>query len=247
MKKYLPYLLFLLGLTVLVAVYFLVIRGKKNISPEEEDGQSLQELSLSERPVTSLTPSSDGHWLTLKVEKITIDAASLDYELLYRLPDGRTQGVPGTIMLDGQKQIERDLLLGSESSGKFRYDEGVEEGTLTLRFRNSKGKLIAKLSTQFTLASGKNKLSSPDGRMTIDLNSTPKEAFFVVMETFGVPAKPSQDVLAGPYGVFSSTAKITGSVKIEGVPDVSQWVDGEWKKISNGTITFPAILLGLSQ
>ena len=67
---------------------------------------------------------------------------------------GIQQGVPGTAKLDGG-DIERKMLLGSESSGKFRYDEGVKGGTLTLRFRNSKGRLIGKLSTEFTLTSPK--------------------------------------------------------------------------------------------
>lgn len=151
MKKYLPIILFVVGLLVVVGVYFFVVRGKSSGGADSED-LIVAEIPVDERPFASLTPSMDGHWLKLKVEDIKVKGAeSMDYELLYKIGDGRTQGVPGTIELKGQTSIERNLLLGSESSGKFRYDDGVESGTLTLRFRNSSGKLIGKLSTDWKL------------------------------------------------------------------------------------------------
>ena len=165
MKRFLPIFLVLLGILVLAGVYFFVIKGKKETDVVQEEETARIEVPLGERPVASLTPSSDGHWLKMVIEKIAIDAATLDYELLYKLPDGRTQGVPGTIKLEGQDSIERDLLLGSESSGKFRYDEGVENGTLTLRFRNQKGKLIVKFATEFHLQSETSSLKKRLGKL----------------------------------------------------------------------------------
>lgn len=120
MKKFIPLILLVVGVVVLLLVYFLVIKPSKTQTGNEEQVSSLMEVSLDDRPVASLTPTADGHWLNLKVDKINIPAATMDYELLYDLPDGRTQGVPGTITLNGLKVIERKLLLGSESSGKFR-------------------------------------------------------------------------------------------------------------------------------
>jgi len=150
-RKYLPLILIGVGLVVLVGG-FLFIKSRNKGGEEEE---VVKEIPADQRPLVSLIPSSDGHWLKLKIEKIRVQGAkSLDYELLYSLPDGRTQGVPGTVKIEG-KDIERDLLLGSESSGKFRYDEGVTGGTMTIRFRDTKGKLIGKLSTKFTLSSPK--------------------------------------------------------------------------------------------
>ncbi len=150
MKKYLPLILLGVGLLVVVGAFFVVKNSKKDVIEEEEVAK---EIPVSERPLVSLTPSSDGHYLKLVISQIKVkNAASLDYELLYTLPDGRTQGVPGTVKLTGE-DIEKDLLLGSESSGKFRYDEGVDGGTITIRFRDSKGKLLGKLSSQFTMSS----------------------------------------------------------------------------------------------
>lgn len=214
MKKFLPFILLLLGVLVLVGVYFLVMRKPAKAPVEEKS--TLIEVALNDRPIASLTPSTDGHWLKLKVEKLIAVADSMDYELLYELPDGRTQGVPGNIKLEGQSQIERDLLLGSESSGKFRYDEGVREGTLTLRFRDAKGKLLIKFMTKFAFLTKTKELTSIDEKFTYILAKTPGKEFFVVMETFGVPTPVSDEVTAGPYGVFTSVAILPAGSAPEG-------------------------------
>ncbi|MDP3994987.1 MAG: hypothetical protein Q8P91_04085 [bacterium] len=202
MKKYLPIALFLFGVLVLVGVYFLVIR-KPAKAPAEETSSQI-EVSLEDRPIVSLTPSEDGHWLKLGIDKIKIDAKSLDYELLYDLPDGRTQGVPGTVALEGQSKIERDLLMGSESSGKFRYDEGVELGDITIRFRNGKGKLLIKFATKFHLQSGVKELTSTDDIFSFIFDRKPSKIFFVTMETFGLPKGSVSSATSGPYGIFTS-------------------------------------------
>ena len=232
MKKYLPLILFVVGLGALTAAFF-IFRGKKTSVETEET--ALEEVVLERRPVASLTPSEDGHWLNLKIEKIVLDATSFDYELLYKLPDGRTQGVPGTVKLDGQKIIERELLLGSESSGKFSYDEGVEQGTLTLRFRNEKGKLLVKFSTQFHLQSDTKKLTSVDGNFSYTLTRTPSETFFVSMETFGLPGDAPAEVVSGPYGVFSSAeTSLAGSVQMDG-GTIYRWTGTKWTKLSDSS------------
>lgn len=232
MKRYLPLILFVIGLGALTAAFF-VFKGKKTSVETEET--ALQEVVLEKRPVTSLTPSEDGHWLNLKIEKIVLDATSFDYELLYKLPDGRTQGVPGTVKLDGQKTIERELLLGSESSGKFTYDEGVEQGTLTLRFRNEKGKLLVKFSTQFHLQTDTKKLTSVDGNFSYTLTKTPLKTFFVTMETFGLPGDAPAEVASGPYGVFSSAkTSLAGSVGMSG-NTIYRWTGSKWQVLEDGS------------
>ena len=231
MKKYLPIILFVLGLLVVAGAFFYIKNNRRSGLKEDE---IVQEIPFENRPFASLTPSEDGHWLKLVVENINLEAATLDYELLYKLPDGRTQGVPGSISMDGLETLERDLLLGSESSGKFRYDEGVEEGTLTLRFRNKKGKLVGKVSTQFNLLLDTEELASADGEFTYTLEETPEDAFFVVMETFGVPENPDFSISTGPYGIFSSdSAKLPGEVEMKGAT-IYRWAGTAWKDLSSG-------------
>lgn len=218
MKKFLPLILAGAGVIVLVAGFFLV-KGKSKPQEvvQQEESTTVKEVALNDRPITSLTPTSDGHFLNLKIEKIKVpDATTMDYEFIYQLPDGRAQGSPGTVTLTGQDKFERKLLLGSESSGKFRYDVGVKQGTLTLRFRNSGGKLLAKFATDFALLSASKELTLPDGSFKVTLSKLPQNAFFVLMQTFGVPDSPPKEVVSGPYGIFSSTdlTKLSGSVKI---------------------------------
>lgn len=244
-KKYLPLLLFIVGLGVVTAAVFVFIRGRNRGDSLEEETALLRDVPLSERPIATLTPSEDGHWLKLEVEKFEIEAASLDYELLYKLPDGRTQGVPGTIDLEGQDSIERDLLLGSESSGKFRYDEGVEDGTLTLRFRNEQGRLVARFTSEFMLLSETEDLSL--GGFEMELESVPEGVFFIVMETFGVPAEAPGEVVSGPYGVFSSEdVSLAGDVSVfDGA--IYKWDGTEWTEEIGGDALSTGIYIGVSE
>jgi len=245
MKRYLPLLLFLIGVLVLAGVYFFVLRKPASEETEEEEG--LMEVSLIDRPIASLTPTQDGHWLKLRIEKLLSGANSLDYELLYTLPDGRTQGVPGTIDLKGVSEIERDLLLGSESSGKFRYDEGVETGTLTLRFRNEKGKLLAKFSTKFRLQSAESEITSADEKLVYNLDKIPSKTFFVTMETFGIPKAPPGEVSAGPYGIFSSDkSAYPGSLTLSG-GTVYVFEGANWTKVEGGESSDIGIFIAVSE
>jgi len=186
----------------LVGAFFL-IRNSKNAGSEDE---TVKEIPVEQRPIVSLIPSGDGHWLKLKIEQIKVEGAvSLDYELLYTLPDGRVQGVPGTVKIEGD--VIRDLLLGSESSGKFRYDEGVESGSMTVRFRNLKGKLIGRLSTKFRMQTGTKELSSEDGTFKYTLDSIPKGVYFVTMMPFNEPNPSTVVIYQNGYAIFASDGK----------------------------------------
>lgn len=211
-KKFLPLILLGVGILILVLV-FVVIKNKKSVVVED-DSNTLAEISFVDRPVAMLTPTSDGHYINLKIDKIKLPkAVSLDYELLYTLPDGRTQGVPGTVDLKGETTFERKLLLGSESNGRFRYDEGVVDGSLTVRLRNSKGKLLAKFSTKWHLQSIDQELTSIDQNFTYKLDKKPKGIFFVTMETFGLVDISVTEVASGPYGIFSSDTLPAGTAE----------------------------------
>ncbi|OGM05931.1 hypothetical protein A2125_00360 [Candidatus Woesebacteria bacterium GWB1_43_5] len=243
MKKFLPIILVVVG--VLVFGVVLLLKAGAGVGVEDENA-NLRDIPLSERPFTSLIPKEDGHWLKMVIEEVKItDAKQLDYELLYRLPDGRTQGVPGTISLVGAGRIERDLLLGSESSGKFRYDEGVEEGTLTLRFRNDKRKLIGKLSTDFHLQKEAKELTSVDGKFKYTLDKEPKNVFFVVMETFGLP-KETSGVVSGPYGVFASLrGPFLGTVSL--ADQIMRWDEANWKPVGEKKSPNIGIFIGVGE
>lgn len=130
MKKYLP--LIVIALAVLTGVYLFLKSSAGNVS-------------------ATLKPSDDRHWLKLSVSGISSKAKSMEYELIYQLPDGRAQGVPGKVDLDGSSTFERDILLGSESAGKYTYDLGVDFGSLTLRFYSDNGKLFKEYEADWNI------------------------------------------------------------------------------------------------
>ena len=212
MKKVLP---ILIGIAVFIVaiVAFLILKGSKDKSTTTEETTKVRELTEAEWPAISLTPTDNpgvsgslGHWLALKVEKINVTkAASMDYLLVYNTSDGGQQGVPGTVKLTGA-DVEKKLLLGSESSGKFRYDAGVETGTMTITFRDSNGKSVGKLATDFHLQTGVSELSSMDGTFMYTLDKVAKGVYFVTMKTYKEPTVPFVTWQNG-YGVFASDGK----------------------------------------
>jgi len=216
MKKYLP--LVLLGggvLVVLLAVFVAIRTFRSGTSTNSSDQvEIIPELPQSQWPVVSLTPTTEaripnslGHLLDLKVQKINVPGAStMDYLLVYNTVNGGQQGVPGTVKLTGG-DIDKNLLLGSESSGKFRFDAGVSQGTITITFRNSSGKSMGKLSSDFHFQSDTTALSSIDNKFVYTLDKVAKGVYFVTMPTFTQPDPSMYVVWQNGYGVFASDGK----------------------------------------
>lgn len=230
MKNKLPLILVAGGAAVLLLA-FLMLRGRGGAKTEEKD---VPDLPFSQRPYTQLVPTEDGHYLNMIVSNINVpNAKSMDYELYYDTADGITQGVPGKVNLEGKNSVERELLLGSESSGKFRYDQGVDDGTLTLRFRDSGGKLIGKAAGQWKFVNNTDILESLDGKFSYKLDEE-SDAYFVIMPTFGLPGTASFEVASGPYGVFSSVEdELPGTLTMDG--NAYYWDGSSWITVSGSS------------
>lgn len=205
MKKYLPFILVGLGILAVVAGFF-IFKNKKasNDTGNADDEAVLADIPADKRPLVSLTPSGDGHYLQLRVQKIIIDADSFDYLLEYTTANGLLQGVPGIAKPDSNKSFQTDLLLGTESSGKFRYDEGVEKGSIELKFRKN-GKLVAKFKSEFHMQTNASELSSIDQKFTYKPDTSKKGVFYVTMPIIGNPEAGFKSVTSqNGYGIFSS-------------------------------------------
>ena len=222
MKKNLPLILIGGAVVIIVLAIFLVVKSLKSAtSTSSTQPEVIKELTQAQWPVLSLTPTVDatipnslGHLLDFKVQKINVSgAATMDYLLVYNTIDGGQQGVPGTVQLTGG-DIDKVLLLGSESSGHYRFDDGVSQGTITITFRDSSGKSLGKLSSDFHLQTGVIGLSSVDNKFTYNLDKLAKGVYFVTMPTFVQPADATSYVAwQNGYGVFASDGKPhTGSV-----------------------------------
>lgn len=87
-----------------------------------------------------LKPINEGRIVILSLADIPGDTISIEYELTYVTENGLPKGVLGTTKLEpGQKSVEREITLGTCSSGKCVYDENVEKVTVTLKFNTSSG------------------------------------------------------------------------------------------------------------
>ncbi len=162
------------------------------------------EMPLDQRPLISLTPSADGHYLTLKIVDIPDSISSIEYEILYNASDNGAEiekGV-GDTLKEITKTIERKLLLGTESCTngcKYSYDKGVTGGTMTLNFIDKNGQMST-YETLFTLKS------------TADLNKAGSLA--LTDSSFSVPLKSKLSGsnyylllknYRGGYSVYGST------------------------------------------
>jgi hypothetical protein len=201
MKKYLLILSIVIVLFLLIGGgFFLWRRHQASQTGGLETEGVLIETILADRPFISLTPSSDGHWLTIDVSRIK-EADSLEYELLYDTVSGATQGSINTVPLNGESTYSKKILLGSESSGKFKYDEGVTQGILTIRLRGGPG--TRKFVTEFHLQKGDEELTSIDNNFIIS-GTIPTNNYYVTMNTVGLPGEFDGEVFLGPYASFSS-------------------------------------------
>lgn len=167
------------------------------------------EFTETEKPIISLIPRADGHEFKLKIENIPQNITQIEYELLYTATDNNLEiekGVGDTIKLES-RNIERDLLLGTASCTngcKYKYDEGINKGTLSLTFITANNQVVSYESPFVLTTSEKiNKnsgITSENNTFSIKATTTTRNDFFVLIKNF-----------KNFYSVFSNGA---GSGKI---------------------------------
>jgi len=226
-------LIILGALALIIGGGALIFLPGKREEPEEPvlpTPQTFVETSLEERPFVSLTPSADGHWLTLAVSGIQ-NAEELEYEISYTTGEGVSQGALGGPFALSGDSYEIKILMGTESSGRYAYHEGVEEGLLIIRLDGGPGP--RKFTADWHLEQGVDELTSLDEQFVFsgDFSAT---QYYITMNTIGLPGKVEDEVAVGPYGVFTSgsAAVRSGEVKL-GDGDVFQWDKDEWELLES--------------
>lgn len=155
MKKIINY-----ALIIILSSFFLFACGKKKTPPQTNTPQSQVqrtfELSEELTPKINLTPRADGKEIKLSISEIDSSISKIEYELIYvATSEGMEveKGLGDIITVEGNK-VERDLLLGTAScttgTCKYKYDEGVNGGTLTLILINDQGQ-SATINKEFSL------------------------------------------------------------------------------------------------
>jgi len=209
MKKYLPFIIVVVAAILLVGGILVIKKiSQPPVTDSSQDDAAVPDLPESERPVVALIPTSDGYYLGLSIDGIKVaNATSMDYDLLWKANNSGVvtpQGTSSTVQLNGLTSFKKDLLLGSESNGKFRYDKGVESGTLTLRFRDATGKLLGKVKTDWHLQTGTTTLTSVDGSFKYTLNKAVPGVWFVTMQPFATPNSSKVVVFKDGWAIYSS-------------------------------------------
>jgi len=208
---------FIIGAIILIIVMIITIVVGKNkkttTSSNTTETKTTEELSLSdeEKPYISLVPQADGHRLNLKISDIPKNISEIEYDLIYTAKDENIEiekGVGGTAKIEGNS-IERELLLGTESCTngcKYKYDEGITGGTLTLSFMTADGQSALYEAPFVFLTSTDIKtkgLSLETENLLIKATISSKNDYFVLIKNF----KPV-------YSVFSSG---NGSGKVSSI------------------------------
>jgi hypothetical protein len=208
--------IFTLASVIIFSSIFLSACGKKKPQTNTNNPTVVNntvktiEFKPEEKPYVSLIPRKDGHELKLKVENIPSSVAQIDYELLYSATDNGLEmekGVGDTVK-NITSTFERDLLLGTESCTngcKYKYDEGITGGTLTLTF-TTKDNQAATYETPFILKSSadlkKDKtMTLVTENFTINATTTTSADFFVLIKNYGIPQGSKANAV---YTVFSN-------------------------------------------
>jgi len=208
MKKRLTIILIIVAVLLIVGGIFL-IKGRnkdQNADENQQDQKKTLETPLEDRPYVALIPRADGKEFTLEISRIK-NAKTIEYELVYE-SQGLSRGVIGSVELSsGETEVSRKLLLGTCSRDVCKYDEGVEQGSLTLRFRGTEG--TRKFETSFHLQQGGKELTSMDNNFKLT-GKFAANTFYLTMQTIGLPKEVEEKVIAGPYGIFTA-----GSVSVK--------------------------------
>ena len=206
MKKNLTIVLIIVAVLLIAVGVILMMRGKRGTETSNENQQNQQttlETPLEDRPFVSLTPRADGKEFTLDITRIK-NTQTIEYELVYD-SQGLSRGVIGSVDLKDEDKVQRKLLLGSCSKDVCKYDEGVEKGTLTLRFRGPAG--TEKFTSDFHLQQGGKELTSMDGNFKL-AGKFSASTFYLIMSTIGLPEEVEGKIVGGPYGIFTAGSSV---------------------------------------
>lgn len=139
-KKYL-----MIGGTILVLllVGFLIF-GRSNKTNQTSDLEPTDEVlpTVDSSVKVSLTGTNSNKDVTLEVTNLPNGTEFVDYELSYQTASQGLQGVIGTVQTEGESTIEKELTLGTCSSGTCVYHQVVGKINLTLKFTGSYGERI---------------------------------------------------------------------------------------------------------
>ena len=240
MQKVLPIVItVVLLLAVGLGGFFAFKQFTKPAPTEDEEAEEVQkELALEDKPYTILVPGPSCEY-TLNMRGVKGSPASVEYEIVYKNEENVTQGASGTMKPESGSSSKK-LLFGTESSGHRRCDKGVSGGTVTVRYRNSAGKLITKMETPFSVVEDATSMELKGG---LKVPGLPAKGKHLAMGTFWLPKAAPGTVNSGPFGVFSNARALSATPAIEGTGELYGYDGSDWQKVSGKTSALEALVL----
>ena len=221
------------------------------------------EQTVKEGPFITLLPSADTHWLTLEIKNIAQKISSLEYDLTYfaEVEGNQVERGVGTAgrpeEIKNQTEFSKKILLGSAScttgTCKYKYDEGVKEGTLSVSLNNTAGK--DKYESAFRLQKGKEAkegLTAGDGVFSFVSENLAPNGAYLTLSTVGVPVSLPSGITpkSAPYGIFSVSPVKKGNIVFKtSLSGVSVYAfDGRtWSKLATEVANGQAKAASLGQ
>ncbi len=214
----------LIGALIILGVLGFI--GIQNFTSNNSTAQEEIDLSFdAEGPYALLFPRRDGNALVLNLKR-TASYDSITYELAYTSKAGEVavsgnkikeetgdgdsldsqaidRGVAGTIDTKDKKgEYEQEILFGTCSKNVCKYDQGVENGTLTLHVK--KGNSSYRMITQWHLQKpdvALADLTSGDGhlkyKVDADRQTLSGVGFTIINDVTGLPKLPLAKVILG--------------------------------------------------
>lgn len=149
-------LFFLFGGIVLFLVLFFLFISLQKPKKEQETSkkstlQNQDEVvpTVDSSTILTLTPIQEKKEIKMAIKGIPRDTSAVDYELSYETRLQGSQGVIGSISTVVGSAIEKQITLGTCSSGRCVYHEVVGPIKATLKFTGSYGERM--LEKEFTL------------------------------------------------------------------------------------------------
>lgn len=138
-----PPLLFIIIAVILLVVLgggFFALKGTSSKKPVVTPSPTPFLPPADPNIKVSLEAVASGKEVILTITDFPEDVTSVEYELTYVTGNGLPRGVLGTIRVEGSTaKLERQITLGTCSSGKCVYDENVKKITVTLKFNATTG------------------------------------------------------------------------------------------------------------
>ena len=228
MKNKKSFIIGAIALVILGGGFFLIRSSKKQVTEETTAKiPHIETIDSEKLPYLRLTPKENNHKLLLSI----LDAKGfekVEYELIYELEDGLTRGATGDMNLTEKNQ--KEILLGTCSSGKCKYDEGVTGGELIINLQ--KDDKLYSFQTKFVLLQKGDNFTSDDEKITITAQNS-----FCLLIGGGLPAETEKEVVNGPY-ILSNISE-NSQAELENINgNLLVWQEKEkiWQAISSPEI-----------